>query len=102
VNGTTFALYYFAERQGRKESKGTRGQENMNRRKYKVTISHPTGFHKGTKVLTINETPGRQGLVFITGEGFGCSRDYLKSDKEAIKEFMTEHGCSVVKVTKVR
>jgi hypothetical protein len=68
-----------------------------NRQIYQIEVVHPTtGFHTGTHVVTVaTETRTR----YVTGLGFGCSRDYLAdTDEQAIKEFLAEHGCKVTNI----
>lgn len=78
---------------------------------YKVTLTHPTGFHTGTHEITVNhypevETVGQYEHRTCGGSAFGYSRDYTvycaKTDKEAIAVFLREHACTVVKVVKVK
>ncbi len=64
---------------------------------YDVTVSHPTGFHSGTHRLTVRDNHGAKSC-YISGEDFGCSRDYPTDDRAAIRTFLSEHGCSVVKL----
>lgn len=97
----------------------------MAKQDYLVTVVHPTGFHSGEKRLTLHDSPMAPNsatlpgsLKFVTGEGFGCSRDYacivFKSSKGfvamkekdaaefAIKAFMAEHACTVTKIRKAK
>lgn len=72
------------------------------RREYKVTVTHPTGFHKGTHTLTVTTNYGGHS-VYINASTFGCSRDFLAGDdKRAIKDWLAEHACTVVKIVKVK
>ena len=74
----------------------------MNSTTYKVTVSHPTNFHKGTHEITVTKnSDGRS--KYASGGAFGCSRDYFVSDDKAvIRTFLAEHACTVVEVVKVR
>jgi hypothetical protein len=74
-------------------------------RSYVVAISHPTNYHSGHHAVTVHETAGSNVVtyngkpmrnLFVTGNGFGCSRDYFVScDREAITQFLAEHACTV-------
>ena len=68
---------------------------------YRVTVTHPTGFHKGTHELTVSENFGGK-TRYVTGVSFGCSRDYpVKSDVTAIRKFLEEHGTTAKTITKL-
>ena len=64
---------------------------------YAVAITHPTRFHAGTKELTVSRHSDST-LRFVSGEDFGCSRDYDQTDDGAIRAFMREHMCTVVSI----
>jgi hypothetical protein len=72
----------------------------LKRTQYRVAVSHPTGFHKGTHTFTVSEWPN--GSRFVDAADFGCSRDYfVKTDKEAISLLLREHACSAVSFRKL-
>jgi hypothetical protein len=83
---------------------------NATKTTYKVTVTHPTGFHTGTHEITVTHREAIAGVQMehrnCDGRAFGYSRDYnkyaAKTDREAIAVFLREHGCSVVKVVKVK
>jgi hypothetical protein len=82
--------------------------------KFNVEVKHPTGFHKGTHVVTVHESfmndqvrkyCADRKLMFLScsASEFGCSRDYfVKNPEEAIRTFLAEHACSVVNVKKIK
>lgn len=80
------------------------------RESYKVTLTHPTGFHNkpSYEVVVITTTFDCAGERTITRRcdcpAFGCSRDYSRydatTDKGAIAVFLREHACTLVKATK--
>ena len=66
---------------------------------YIVTVKHPTDFFKGKYLLTVQPTAGRQGMRYVVGAKFGCSRDYVTdSDESAICFLLCEHACKVVSI----
>lgn len=73
---------------------------------YKVSVSHPTGFHTGDHAITVyyyEQTAFQPEHRTCSGGAFGYSRDYfVKTDKEAIAAFLREHACSITKAVKVR
>ncbi len=67
---------------------------------YKVTVTHPTNFHKGSFLLTVHLST-TEGMRFCSGSDFGCSRDYSTStDEAALKLFLAEHACTITKTVK--
>jgi len=84
----------------------------VTRQDYEVTLTHPTGFHKGTHTLSVRTvTDDCKTVKSVSGSGFGCGKDQLAKaddcpwvklgDADAIKTFLAEHACTVVKVRKV-
>ena len=71
------------------------------RRIYTVTVSHPTNYHQGEHKLTVTTNYNGKS-VYISGDSFGCSRDYAMKDNDAIYTFMREHGCSVLACKKAK
>ncbi len=77
----------------------------MNERTYLVTVSHPTGFHKGTIELTIHNAT-YEDVVFYTASNFGTSRDFAflrflgEDETTPIRKWMAEHLCTVLSIKK--
>lgn len=70
------------------------------RTSYRVTTKHTTGYMDGQHVLTVNQNPN--GSLYITGTGFGCSRDYqTRNHKEALKTFLAENGMKMMICNKI-
>lgn len=66
---------------------------------YIVTVKHPTDFFQGEYLLTVKPTTGRQGMRYVSGAKFGCSRDYVTdSDESAIRFLLVEHACKLVSI----
>jgi hypothetical protein len=62
--------------------------------KYLVSVK---GYHNGTYKLTVKQSPSNKDCKYVSGDPFGCSRDYLvKSDEDAIHRLMSEHSTQVV------
>lgn len=65
---------------------------------YIVTVS---GFHSGTHRLVVKCSPSNKDTRYVSGEPFGCSRDYfVESDSDAINRLMSEHNCQVLDIRK--
>jgi NifB/MoaA-like Fe-S oxidoreductase len=59
------------------------------------------GYHNGTYRLTVKQSPSNKDCKYVSGDPFGCSRDYLvKSDEDAIHRLMIEHSTQVVCIKK--
>lgn len=64
---------------------------------YNVQTSHPTKYKDGWHILTVNRQD--DGTCYITGQGWGCSRDYaIPKDVDAIRTFLAEHAMQAMKV----
>lgn len=77
----------------------------MNRKTYQVTTKHPTGYMDGRHELTVNvnDYKNGNGARYVSGAGFGCSRDYLvKTDAEAIRLLLAEHAMTALKIVKCK
>lgn len=64
-----------------------------------VTTQHPTGWKDGEHRLVVHESHGKPGCFYVTGAGFGCSRDYRGTEEHAIRMLLSEHACTAVKIT---
>ena len=55
------------------------------------------GYHNGTYRLVVKKSPSNKDCKYVSGDPFGCSRDYFaQSDEDAIGRLMTEHSTQVV------
>jgi hypothetical protein len=62
---------------------------------YKITTKHPAGYRDGTHEVTVRVNAN--GTRYVSGGGFGCSRDYwAKTDKAAITSLLAENGMELV------
>jgi hypothetical protein len=68
----------------------------MQERVYTVEVSHATGFHKGRHIITV-KTNYSGASVYCSSPAFGCSRDYAATDSLAVRTFLAEHGCAIVR-----
>lgn len=69
----------------------------MSRTDYRVTTKHPAGYRDGTHTLTVNLN--RDGTRYVTGGGFGCSRDYNTfDDATAIRSLLREHMMTATEI----
>ncbi len=49
----------------------------------------------GWFVATVHDQVGKPGVVYVTIDEFGCSRDYLMGDRAAISQMLAEHGAKL-------
>ena len=86
---------------------------DVTRQDYKVSLTHPTGFHKGDHILSVRTvTDDFKTVKSVSGSDFGCGKDQLAkadgcewvklTDADAIKNFLAEHACTVIKVRKIK
>lgn len=73
----------------------------QHRRQYEVTVKHPTGFHSGQKIITVQDFSTGT-AKFLDSLDFGCSKDFptMMTDEEAIKTWLQEHLCTVTKIVR--
>lgn len=73
---------------------------------YRITTVHPTGYRDGEHEVRVVRNPVHDGIPesrYVTGGGFGCSRDYTTpSDTVAISNLLAEHGMRMVRMAKVK
>lgn len=68
---------------------------------YTIQTTHPAGYRDGTHVVTVRTN--RDGTRYVSGGGFGCSRDYrTTSDVDAITSLLRENGMRLVSSRKTR
>jgi hypothetical protein len=70
----------------------------MIRTTYRIVTKHPTGYRDGSHTVAVHENA--DGSRYVTGENFGCSRDYrTDSNISAIRLLLAEHLMTLVSST---
>lgn len=72
---------------------------------YKVSVKHPTDYHKGMYTVVVIRKVGKyfpKKEVSVDSTDFGCGRDQFNvTDEQAISSFLSEHACRVLTCEKL-